>query len=219
MTLGVAVPDLVLVNVGYGLMLVALITRDILWLRLILIVAQSLLGCYGVSIGSREIAWWNFLFVAINTVRAAGLLAERRPLHLPRELETIYRDVFLNMSRREFLYLWEMGNPRSVDGAQLVREGEPQRDLWLMVDGEAVVRKGGAEIARLRRGQFVAEMSFLSGEPASADVVADGPVRCLVWPQDKLRALRQLNPHLLIKLQHVLGRDLTGKIRGAGGRR
>lgn len=208
-----------LVNVGYGLMLLALITRDILWLRLILIVAQTLLGSYGVSVGNHEIAFWNFVFVAINGVRAGGLLAERRPIHLPRETETIYKEVFLGMSRREFLYLWEMGNPRALDGVQLVHEGAPQQELLLILDGEAVVRKGGQDIASLRRGQFVAEMSFVTGEAASADVIARGAMRCLVWPQEKLRALKQLNPALLIKLQNILGRDLTDKIKAASGRR
>ena len=211
--------DHLLINVGYGLMLLALVTRDILWLRLILMVAQTLLGSYGVSAGNPEIAFWNFMFVAINGMRVGGLLVERRPIHLPRETETIYKEVFLGMSRREFLYLWEMGNPRALDGAQLVHEGAPQEDLLLILDGEAAVRKGGQEIARLRRGQFVAEMSFVTGEPASADVIARGAMRCLVWPQEKLRALKQLNPALLIKLQSILGRDLSGKVKAASGRR
>jgi CRP-like cAMP-binding protein len=61
-------------------------------------------------------------------------------------------------------------------------------------------------------------MSFISGEPASANVIADGRVEYMAWPQDKLRALQQLNPGLLVKLQHILGRDLTGKVKAASQR-
>ena len=204
-----------LVHVGYLLMLVGLVTRDILWLRLILIVAQTCLGVYGLDIHNSAIAFWNFTMVGINVIRVGGLLAERRPIHLSRDMENIYKQVFLSMSRREFLLLWEMGQERTSEGAQLVHDGAPQQELVLLLDGEAVVRKAAQEIARLGRGHFVAEMSFISGEPASADVIAANTVRYIAWPQEKLRALKQLNPGLLIKLQHILARDLTGKVKAA----
>ncbi len=207
--------EIILIHLGYALMLVALLMRDILWLRLLLILAQSLLGLYGLAAGNSAVAAWNFIFVGINVARTVRLVLERRPIHLPRDQEQMYKQLFLSMSRREFLYLWEMGNPGRSDGAVLVREGEAQRELLLLLGGEVVVRKEGREMARLKRGQFVGEMSFISGEPASADVLADGPVNYIAWPQDKVRALQQLNPALLVKLQHVLGRDLTSKVKAA----
>lgn len=207
-----------LINLGYLLMLVALLMRDILWLRVILLTAQTALGFYGLFSDNHAMAAWNFIFVGINTARSVRLLVERRPIHLPRDQEQIYKQLFLSMSRREFLLLWEMGMPGRSDGAQLVREGEAQRQLVLILNGEVVVRKAGQELARLKRGQFVAEMSFLSGDPASADVLAEGPVDYRAWPQDKLRALQQLNPALLVKLHHILGRDLTQKVKDASRR-
>jgi voltage-gated potassium channel len=130
-------------------------------------------------------------------------------------MDLLYRQLFASMSRREFLLLWEMGDPRLYNGQQLVREGEKQAELVLLLDGEVSVRKGGHEIARLGRGTFVAEMSFVTGEPASADVIADGAVRCLAWPQEKLHHLERLNPALLVKLQKILARDLSGKVKAA----
>lgn len=207
--------DFVLINGGYLLMLLALIARDILWLRLILMCAQTLLGAYGVHIGNMPMAFWNFVFVGINVIRVVGLLSERRPIRLPRDMDLIYRQIFAAMSRREFLFLWELGDPREYQGQQLIREGAKQTELVLLLDGEVVVRKGGQEITRLGRGKFVAEMSFVTGEPASADVIADGPVRCLAWPQEKLHHLERLNPALLVKLQRILARDLSGKVKAS----
>ena len=77
--------DLLLINLGYALMLVALLMRDILWLRIILIVAQSTLGIYGLMIHNAPVAAWNFIFVGLNVARAVRLLGERRPIHLPRD--------------------------------------------------------------------------------------------------------------------------------------
>ncbi len=204
-----------LINSGYFLMLLGLLARDILWLRIILVIAQSILGIYAYRIGNMPMSFWNFVFVGINVIRIVGLLSERRPVRLPRDQELIYQQLFLSMTRREFLYLWEMGEHRAYDGHQLIHHGERQENLVLLLDGEVVVRKDGVNLARLGRGKFVAEMSFVTGDPASADVIADGAVRCRTWPQEKIQSLEQLNPVLLIKLQKILARDLTGKIRAA----
>lgn len=207
--------DKVLVNSGYFLQLIALLTKDILWLRAILIVAQSIVCAYAYRIGVMPIFFWNTAFVAINIFRLAGILNERRPVKLPPAEEDAYRLAFTAMTRREFLYLWEMGHAQEHDGKQLIREGEKQKDLVLLLDGHVSVQKSGKKIARLGRGTFVAEMSFVTGEPASADVIADGVVRARAWSQEKLTALEQLNPSLLIKLQNILARDLSGKVKAA----
>jgi hypothetical protein len=186
---------------------------------MLMILSNLLGGSYGLIRGDHYMAAWNFVFVGINLARTVRLLNERRPIHLARDQEQIYKQLFLSMTRREFLFLWEMGNPGRIDGAQLVREGELQRDLVLLLSGEVVVRKGDQRSwPACSAVQFVAEMSFISGEPASANVIADGRVEYMAWPQDKLRALQQLNPGLLVKLQHILGRDLTGKVKAASQR-
>lgn len=207
-----------LINVGYALTLVGLLMRDILWLRVSLILGQGLLGVYGVHESNPSMAAWNFTFVAINVVRAIRLLLERRPIHLPRELETLYRQSFLMMKRRDFLCLWEMGAVREANGTTVIRSGERQSDLILLIEGDMSVRKDGREVARLVRGSFAAEMSFVSGEPASADVVADGRIRYVAWPQEKLRSLQQINPDLHSRLQAILARDLAHKVKAASAR-
>ena len=60
-------------------------------------------------------------------------------------------------------------------------------------------------------------MSFLTGEAATADVYAEGAVRYIAWEQTKLRSLDQLNPDLLIKIQNILGKDLTQKLKEGSG--
>ena len=71
----------------------------------------------------------------------------------------------------------------------------------------------GREIAELSRGSFIAEMSFLSGDPASADVQCGPPVETITWSQENLANLKKLNFELWIKIQHVLSKDLVGKVR------
>lgn len=209
--------DQLLANLGYALMLAALAARDVLWLRSLLALGQFILAGYGYLAGLTPVLFWNALFVVINVAQVLRLLNERRPIVLPRDLEDLHESVFPTMTSREFLYFWELGQRRGVINEHLIHDGEKQKDLALVTEGAVQVMKQGKILAELTRGSFIAEMSFITGDPASADVVAAGPVKIMAWEQEKLRSLGQLNPKLLIKLQGILGQDLTKKIRASRG--
>lgn len=200
-------------NAGYLFMLIALAIRNILFLRVALISAQTLLITYNLVMGNYTILMWNCLFLAINLFQVIDLLRKRRPVTLPEEIGDIYQTTFHEMSKREFLYFWQIGKDRIYQEGVIVEEGFPQEKVMLILEGTASVMKTGKKIAELTRGNFIAEMSFLSGEPASADVLCESPVKTISWNQDNLRNLKTLNFHLWIKLQNVLSRDLVGKVK------
>ncbi|GAB4335450.1 MAG: hypothetical protein Kow0037_15310 [Calditrichia bacterium] len=208
-------PSQLFVHIGYALMLLALAVRDFFWLRAIFICAQISLIIYGLEVGSRPVVMWNSLFLAVNSFQLWKLFLQRRPIQLPDEMADLYESVFHNMSRREFLYFWNMGHRANAYNRTLIRQGQKQNQLLLLLKGQVRVEKNGKTIARLGRGSFVAEMSFLTGEPASADVRVDEKIEYMAWQQEKLRHLNQLNPSLYIKLQNILGKDLADKIKAA----
>ncbi len=205
-------PELFL-NLAYVLMVLGLIVRDILWLRIFLVSSQTCFISYALATDNFSMTAWNSAFIAINAVQVARLAWERRPVPLPADLEDIYKKVFSVMTRREFLYFWETGRIQSATDQLLIREGDAQKELSLIVSGTVCVSKEGLPVVRLFSGQFIAEMSFLTEEPASADVHADGAVSFISWDQQKLANLKQVNPTLLIKLQAILGKDLTHKLK------
>lgn len=203
----------IFLNAAYVLTSCALLARDILWLRGFLLTSQSCFITYAILADNFSMTVWNTVFIAVNVVQTARVWWERRPILLPPEPDDIHRKVFSIMTPREFLYFWETGRFREVDGGRIIREGEEQKELSLIVDGKVSVVKDGREVARLSRGNFIAEMSFLTDEPASADVCAEGLVRIVSWDQDKLANLKQVNPNLLIQLQAILGKDLSRKLK------
>jgi len=200
-------------NAGYLLMLIALAVRKILFLRIILISAQGLLITYNLITTNYVVLLWNCLFLAINLYQVIDLLRKRRPVSIPEEIQDIYDTTFADMSKREFIYFWQIGNRATYQEGLIVEEDYPQDKVMLVLEGTAAVKQKGTKIAELTRGSFVAEMSFLSGEPASADVECETPVKTMNWNQEKLRHLKSLNFELWIKLQHVLSRDLVGKVK------
>ena len=62
------------------------------------------------------------------------------------------------------------------------------------------------------------EMSFLTGEPASADVLCQEEVICIAWTQSNLKNLEKLNHRLWSKMYHILSRDLVAKVKRVSSR-
>lgn len=206
-----------LVHVGYALMLCALLARDILWLRLLLVGAQSLIAAYAFAHGVIAIGAWNALFVVINSAWVVLILRERRAVRLPDELGALYERYFAALTPPEFLRLWGWARDESFDGAVLTRAGERPRALYFLLEGSVSVRSNDQEVARLERGAFVGEMSLLTGGVATADAVALGRVATRVWPVSRLQSLRVRDPGLWTRVQSVLGRDIVEKIQRSAG--
>lgn len=205
--------DQIFLNLAYLLMVAALVVRDILWLRSLLTISQFSFISYAILTDNFSMTIWNSLFIAVNAVQLFRLFWEQKPVILPPDLDEIHKKVFSIMKKREFLYFWETGRVRQIENQYLIRTGTPQTELSLIVSGAVAVSAGGKEVARLSRGSFIAEMSFLTEEPASANVRADGLVTYISWDQAKLTSLKQVNPDLLIKLQAILGKDLSYKLK------
>jgi hypothetical protein len=202
-----------LVNAAYVLMLCAFVARDILWLRLFLAGAQSLLVTFAWLAGLPAIAGWNALFVAINTFMAARILRERRRVALPPSLRRLHERHFAALSPPEFLRWWGLGRRERLENAALTRAGEHPDWLYFLLDGRVRVSRDSEPVVELPDGYFVGEMSLLTGQPANADVHALGPVDVVRWPRRELHALRDHSPVLWTKIQSVIGHDLVEKIR------
>lgn len=208
---------LYLVHFGYTLQLFALLARDVLWLRGILVAAQSVLACYAWMRGPAFLPYvcWNLLFVGINLYWVVRLLRERAAVELPEDLKPFYEKHFAALQPPEFLRLWQEGERGGMSGGQLVKEGTRPGNLYFLLNGTVAVRRGEKELARLLPGAFIGEMSLLTGEATTADAVALGDVEYMTWPAERLRRLRQRSPMVWTRLQSVLGHDLVEKIRRA----
>lgn len=70
------------------------------------------------------------------------------------------------------------------DGDVIVREGDDDREMYIIQEGEAVavkaVKDGEIFLCSMGRGQFFGEMGLMASRPRSATVRAKGPVRVIV---------------------------------------
>ena len=209
-----------MVHLANVLYLCSYLVRDILWLRLLTVLAGlSLLPFYGSC--SDHVLWapiaWNLVFMTVNLVQIGILLRERRPLLLVGAEQELYTQVFSDLSPGEFRRLLQLGEWREIDtGSTIVQRDTLVHDMQVLRAGSLDVRAGRQVIAQLKPGQFVGEMSFLSGEKATADVVATQPSRVLAWSQESLNTLLEKKPALAFKIRGILGRDVVAKLRAHG---
>jgi hypothetical protein len=205
-----------LVHIGYAVMILGFMARDILVLRAVLAAAQIILALYAFGISVPAITAWNAVLATINTSWAMLILHERRQVQVPPELQGIHGTQFTAMTAAEFLRWWKLGRTESMHDAALTRDGVDPTALYFILDGHAQVRRADAVIAELSAGCFVAEMSLITGKPANADVFAQGVLRVQRWARRDLHDLRTRDLGMWIKVQSAIGSDLVRKIeRGA----
>ncbi|MGN6674167.1 MAG: patatin-like phospholipase family protein [Thermomicrobiales bacterium] len=99
-------------------------------------------------------------------------------------------------------------------GAALLHQGQFSAELHIIGAGAVRVWSSDSlgritDLARLGPGQFVGEMSLLTGQPHSANVTAISPTEALVLGRDDFLALLGSVPRLAQNISRVLSERLT----------
>ena len=207
--------EFIFVNVGFGLVFLALAIRESLWLRIILTVAYVFRLIYSFYfVGNLNISLWNVAFILVNIVMIAIILDERKIHLIPDELKDIKSTIFDALTSKEFVYLWSIGNLIEIEkNHRIIKEGIHQEKLMFILSGTAVVSRNDKVIANLSRGQFIAEMSLITSQPTSAAVESSNHLQYIEWNKDSLKTIENTNPKFWIKLQGVLSSDIAKKLQ------
>src|SRR6516165_8229138 len=94
------------------------------------------------------------------------------------------------------------------DGKVLIREDERGREFFIVLDGEAEVRRKGKKLATRRAGDFVGEIALVSDIPRVATVTAISPLRALVITDREFRALLERTPTIAIRVLEAVAARL-----------
>jgi CRP-like cAMP-binding protein len=97
-------------------------------------------------------------------------------------------------------------------GERVLRRGLSGGNFYVILEGDASVEIGGEERQRLGRGEFFGEISALTGDTPSADVVAATLLRCLVIPAAELEKLLLERPQFMLRLLRTEARRLRSMV-------
>jgi len=99
-------------------------------------------------------------------------------------------------------------------GAEVIRRGDRERILYLVVEGRARVRAGAADLGPVERGEHFGELSLLDGQPRSATVVAETPLRVARLDLARYAALTQHDAALGLAFVQALLGGVANRLRG-----
>ena len=149
----------------------------------------------------------------VNAIQLAIMLLAGRRKSMDEDeklfVETVMPVLDGNLRTRMLkLARWETRQPGEV----LVEEGQAAPQLVFIARGAASVEKAGTIVGVCGPGDFLGEMSFLTGRPASATVRVANEVRCCTYDPATLKALAQKNPAIRQALEFSFNRNLVGKL-------
>ena len=210
-------PDAIVLQLGYALLVVAVLAPRMTSLR-ILVALSALVGL------ARALIWTGDLVTAIwmGVLLAACLgligrsLYERRKVAFTADENRMLGSLVAGLSQSRARHLIDQGMwLTGKAGDELTREGEPVQHLYFLADGEARVMSLGRQVGTCRAGDLVGELSVLSGEPASATVILNGPARFWCAPAEDLKPYVEAHDDIRRALEHGFATALKAKLRAS----
>ena len=93
-------------HLAFGLIAFSFLVKDILWLRLVSILASAFGMAYNYFIPANPM-WiaigWNGIFIGLNLYHIAVLVYEKRPIKMAPKDKELYQTLFKDMTPVEYL--------------------------------------------------------------------------------------------------------------------
>ena len=199
-------------HLAFGLIAFSFLVKDILWLRILSIVA-SLFSVFYNWVIPPDPMWipigWNFVFVGLNLYHIAVIIYEKRPVDMSPKHRELYETMFKEMTPVEFLKITKIADwVQFKAGEVITQQDHAVETLNLIYNGTVDVAVGTEKVAELKDGQFVGEMSFLTEKPATATCIVKHDTELLVWKQQQFKDLLKRNPSLYYSIQSLLSNQL-----------
>ena len=203
----------ILYNVAAGLGFFAYLLTNVLWLRILLIIGACFYIVAGVVLGLNSMIGWHIAYVLINLGHVIILLLNNHVTSLPESVRMLYSEKFSAIKPREFKKLIAINPEAEVDSVTVLEQGQNNSFLYLITEGEMLINVDQVNVARIGKGDFFGEMSFLSNSAATSDVVADGKVRYIQWSKADMRSIQQRNLSLYNRFMMAVGLNVVEKLK------
>lgn len=210
-------PAKFLTHLPYALLVISMMMNDMGWLRAIAIVAGL------VRILNRAyfevdhvIVFWEVIFVAVNIGQLLILWYYKKRHRFSEEEKRFVDNMPTNVDRRTIRRLLKLSERReAAPDISLTRQGEAVGEVLFISEGLVQIERDGNIIGVCGPGDFIGEMSFISGSHANATARAVKPVRYFAFAQPRLRSALAADAELQRAMEAGFNRNLIGKLEKA----
>lgn len=124
--------------------------------------------------------------------------------------------LFESVPANERPILLDMMTPCAVpDSTLVIREGQPHKGIYVVLDGRVDINRKDGEwdvtIRTLTAGDVLGEISALTDGAAIASAITDGPTRLLYMSQQNISAVGKLYPGVIEEMRSFAARRLLGE--------
>ena len=196
--------------------LISYMVTSMVWLRLLAIIgAVSTFPYFYFQV---EPLWsalfWQSCFLAVNLVNLLVLFYSMRRASFDEHEHLAYHMKFSDLKPYEVRPIFKFAEKKFVEPGQiLLKDGDKNQTLFLILQGQCKVMKNGVQVAELSQGHFVGELSFLSHDVVSADVVTVGQVSLMCWERQRLAPLFKRQGLYESYFYGLCSLDVAGKLR------
>lgn len=211
---GLTNPVILFGHFTYFLLIVSMLMRRMVWLRSFAVASGVAKIIYRAFFVFDPVSvLWETVFVLVNIGQLLLIWYYERHHRFTEDQRHFVESMPLSVERRVLKRLLSFATVREIPADEvLVREGEVVKDLLYVATGVARIESAGRIIAVCGPGDYLGEMSFLSGEAATAKVVASRPMRVLAFDQQRLHAAVTSDAAIHRAMEAGLNRNLVGKL-------
>jgi CRP/FNR family transcriptional regulator, cyclic AMP receptor protein len=120
--------------------------------------------------------------------------------------------LFAGLSKKELAQVASIAEEIDFKaGKQLIREGGPDRNFFILLEGSAEVTRKGKVLAVRNAGDFFGEIALVSDRPRTASVTTLEPSVLLVVNETRFRRLVKTSPEIALKLLQAVGERLPAQ--------
>jgi hypothetical protein len=198
------------------LYVISYMLTSMLWLRVLAIIAA--VSTFPYFYFQAEPLWsalfWQSCFLTVNLVNLVILLFSMRFTRFDPHEELAYDLKFSDLKPYEVRPVFKFAEHLSLPGEhRLLMDGQKNQILFLILSGECRIEKDGRPVAVLGQGHFVGELSFLTDDTVSADVITNSATQMMCWDKEHLEPLFKRQGLYESYFNSLCSIDVAGKLR------
>lgn len=211
---GLSDPVILFGHFTYFLLIVSMLMRRMVTLRIVAVGSGIAKIAYRAFFVLDPVSvLWETIFVVVNVIQLLIIWYYEYHHRFADEERHFADNMPAGVDRSAIKRLLDLADlQRHATGDVLTTEGEPVKRLMYLADGIVKIELGDRVVAICGPGDYIGELSFLSGRPASATATVVKPTRILAFDQAKLTASIEADPQLRRTLESALNRNLAGKL-------